>query len=92
VQLLKIHGANLYSGVLPEVRLAGQPVEVLDAQPASVLVRPLAVHDEGQLEVFTDGHRATGWFRIRAANGSPRGTAANSSGATGGTGGNGAAP
>src|SRR5262245_9808905 len=51
-KLLRIRGANLYSGVMPEVRLAGQPVEVLDAQPTSVLVRPLAIHDEGQVEVF----------------------------------------
>lgn len=69
VRLLRIHGANLYSGVMPEVRLAGQPVEVIDAQPHAVLVRPLAAHDEGQIEVFTDGQRATGWFRIERASG-----------------------
>ncbi|MFT3696808.1 MAG: hypothetical protein QM831_26945 [Kofleriaceae bacterium] len=63
-RLLRIRGANLYSGVVPEVRLAGQPVEVIDAQPHAVLVRPLAIHDEGQIEVLTDGQRATGWFRI----------------------------
>jgi hypothetical protein len=67
--LLRIRGANLYSGVIPEVRLAGQPVEVLEAQAHSVLVRPLAVHDEGQIEVFTDGQRATGWFRLEHATG-----------------------
>ena len=67
VRLLRINGANLYSGVIPEVRLAGQPVEVIDAQPHSVLVRPLAVHDEGQIEVFAAGQRATGWSRLPAA-------------------------
>ena len=63
-RLLRIHGANLYSGVTPEVRLAGEPVEVIEATPRSVLVRPLAVQDEGQVEVFADGQRATGWFRM----------------------------
>jgi hypothetical protein len=86
VRLLKIHGANLYSGVTPEVRLAGQPVEVLDARPNAVLVRPLAIHDEGQVEVFTDGQRATGWFRLGGAPG------ANGAGSAGGSGTNGAAP
>jgi hypothetical protein len=68
-RLLKIHGANLSSGVAPEVRLAGQPVEVLEATPRTVLVRPLAVHDEGPIEVLADGQRATGWFRLGSANG-----------------------
>jgi hypothetical protein len=86
VRLLKIRGANLYSGVLPEVRLAGQPVEVLEAQPTAVLVRPLAVHDEGQLEVFADGHRATGWFRLGGA------AAPNGAGSANGASANGAAP
>jgi hypothetical protein len=80
-RLLRIHGANLYSGVTPEVKLAGQPVEVIEATPRSVLVRPLAIHDEGQVEVFADGHRATGWFRLGkqtngvASNGVPPGGA-----------------
>jgi len=88
VRLLKIRGANLYSGVLPEVRLAGQPVEVLDAQPNALLVRPLAIHDEGQVEVFADGHRATGWFRL---GGAPGTNGANGAGSAGGST-NGAAP
>jgi len=70
-RLLRIRGANLYSGVMPEVRLAGQPVEVIDAQPHAVLVRPLSIHDEGQIEVFADGQRATGWFRLDGAAASP---------------------
>jgi hypothetical protein len=68
-RLLRIRGANLYSGVTPEVRLAGDPVEVLEATPHAVLVRPLAVHEEGQMEVFADGQRVTSWFRM---GGSPR--------------------
>lgn len=61
---LKIYGANLTDGVMPEVRLAGEPVEVLEAKPNQLLVRPLEHHDEGQVEVFTGGERATGFFRI----------------------------
>jgi hypothetical protein len=75
VRLLKIRGANLYSGVLPEVRLAGAPVEVVEAHPHVVVVRPLAIHDEGQIEVFTDGQRATGWFRIERPSGAGSATA-----------------
>ena len=98
-RLLRIRGANLYSGVMPEVRLAGQPVEVLDAKPTAVLVRPLAVHDEGQVEVLTDGHRATGWFRLgphpNGAFGNPGGSAGGGAGSNGNAGGgspNGAPP
>jgi hypothetical protein len=80
-KLLRIRGANLYSGVMPEVRLAGQPVEVVDAQPHAVLVRPLAVHDEGQIEVFTDGQRATGWFRLGTSGSGSAGTAPAPNGA-----------
>jgi len=74
-RLLRIRGANLYSGVIPEVRLAGHPVEVIEAHPHMVLVRPLAVHDEGQIEVFTDGQRATGWFRLGSTHASGSGSA-----------------
>lgn len=65
--LLKILGANLTNGVMPEVKLAGDPVEVVDATPRQLLVRPLARHDEGQIEVFTDGERVTGYFRMGGA-------------------------
>ena len=63
-RVLRIRGANLTSGSAPEVHLAGQPVEVLESSPNQILVRPLAVHDEGQVEVFTNGQRVTGWFRL----------------------------
>lgn len=62
--VLKIHGANLTNGVTPEVKLAGDIVEVLEASPRTLTVRPRDSHDEGQIEVFTDGHRATGYFRL----------------------------
>jgi hypothetical protein len=70
-RLLRIHGANLTTGGTPEVRLAGHPVEVLEATPRTLLVRPLAFHDEGQVEVFADGQRATGWFRLGGASVAP---------------------
>jgi hypothetical protein len=63
-QLLRIRGANLSDGVTPEVRLAGDPVEVVHANPSSLLVRPRDTHTEGPVEVFVGPHRATGYFRI----------------------------
>lgn len=62
--LVHIFGANLYDGVTPEVRFCGEPVEVLEAQPRELLVRPRAHHDEGQVEVRVGGLRCTGYFRI----------------------------
>jgi len=62
--LLAIHGANLVNGSPPEVRLAGSPVEVLEAKPSKLLVRPSAHHTEGQIEVLAGGKRATGFFRL----------------------------
>ena len=63
-QLLRIRGSNLTDGVTPEVRLAGDPVEVVQANPGHLLVRPQENHTEGQVEVFVGPHRATGFFRI----------------------------
>jgi hypothetical protein len=62
--LLRIKGANLTDGVTPEVRLAGHPVEVLEATPRQLLVRPLSFHRDGQVEVFTAGQRVTGFFDL----------------------------
>jgi hypothetical protein len=62
--LLAIRGANLALGGSPEVHLAGAPVEVLEFSPTRVLVRPGAQHTEGQIEVFSGGKRATGFFRL----------------------------
>jgi hypothetical protein len=62
--LVRIHGANLTDGVDTEVRLAGEPVEVLEARPHQLLVRPLDHHESGQIEVVTGGERATGFFRL----------------------------
>lgn len=63
-RLLRVQGANLSDGVTPEVRLAGEAVEVLDAQPHELLLQPLEHQREGQIEVLTSGQRATGFFRV----------------------------
>jgi hypothetical protein len=63
-QVLRIRGTNLTDGVVPEVRLAGDPVEVVHASPGQLLVRPQEHHSEGQVEVFVGPQRATGFFRI----------------------------
>lgn len=62
--LLRIYGANLSDGAGTAVRLAGEPVEVIEARPQEVLVRPCAHHEHGQVEVFVGDHCATGYFRL----------------------------
>lgn len=62
--LLRIHGANLHDGLQTEVRLAGEPVEIVEAAPHQILVRPLEHHRTGQVEVLTAGERATGHFTL----------------------------
>jgi hypothetical protein len=62
--LLAIQGANLANGTAPEVRLAGAPVEVVEWKPHRILVRPQTQHTEGQIEVFTGGQRAVGFFHL----------------------------
>ena len=62
--LIRIHGANLTDGVDTEVKLAGEPVEVVEAKPHMLVVRPMDHHASGQIEVMTGGDRATGFFRI----------------------------
>lgn len=63
-RFLRIHGANLTDGISTEVRLAGEPVEVVESRPNMVLVRPLSHHEEGAIEVHVNGQRASGWFRM----------------------------
>ena len=63
--LLRIHGANLHDAIAgTEVRMAGEPVEVVESSQSQLLVRPLEHHRQGQLEVQVAGERATGFFRI----------------------------
>jgi hypothetical protein len=65
--LLRIHGANLHDGLETEVRLAGEPVEIVEAAAHQLLVRPLEHQRSGQIEVFTAGERATGFYRLPGA-------------------------
>ena len=67
--LLRIQGVNLSDGSTPEVRLAGELVEVLEVKPQQLVVRPRGHHDEGPIEVRVGGDRATGWFRMATGNG-----------------------
>jgi hypothetical protein len=62
--LLRIRGQNLSDGIDTEVKLAGEPVEVVEARADQLLVRPLEHHQSGQIEVVTGGDRATGFFRM----------------------------
>jgi hypothetical protein len=66
-RLLKVHGVNLSDGALPEVRLSGEPVEVLEASAGQLLVRPLSHHVEGPIEVFVTGERALGFYDVGEA-------------------------
>ncbi|HVI36877.1 MAG TPA: IPT/TIG domain-containing protein [Gaiellales bacterium] len=67
--LLRIQGVNLSDGgSIPEVRLAGELVEVLEVKPQQLVVRPRGNQDEGPIEVRVGGDRATGWFRIAGGN------------------------
>ena len=62
--LLRIRGANLAGGARPKVRLSGEPVEVLEAKPHELLVRPMSHHREGVLEVDTPEGTAEGFFDL----------------------------
>ncbi|XXF81320.1 hypothetical protein P2318_16635 [Myxococcaceae bacterium GXIMD 01537] len=63
--LLRIRGANLSDGIPPEVKLSGEPVEVLEASSNMLLVRPRGHHKEGQVEVVIGAaQRATGFYRL----------------------------
>lgn len=62
--LLRIQGANLTNGARPRVRLQGEAVEVIEAKPHEVLVRPMSHHTEGELEVEVGDRSATGFFEL----------------------------
>lgn len=62
--LLRIYGANLTNGSGTSVLMDGEPVEVVQARPQEVLVRPLAHHQHGPLEITVGDQSATGYFRL----------------------------
>jgi len=61
-RLLRVFGVNLSDGGVPEVRLSGEPVPVIEASAGELLVRPFAHHVDGPIEVFVTGERATGFY------------------------------
>jgi hypothetical protein len=58
---------NLSDGGVPEVRLSGEPVPVIEASAGELLVRPLAHHVDGPIEVIVTGERATGFYDVGPA-------------------------
>jgi hypothetical protein len=65
--LLRIRGANLTNGTTPRVFVSGEAVEVLEAHPNELLVRPLEHHHEGDLEVVVGEERAAGFYELPKA-------------------------
>ena len=63
-RFLRVRGVNLSDGATPEVRLSGEPVEVVESSPGELLVRPLSHHVEGPIEVFVTGERALGFYDV----------------------------
>ena len=63
-RLLHIEGANLSDGFSTEVKLKGEPVEIIESSPLELVVRPLEHHSEGQIEVHVGNDCAKGYFRL----------------------------
>lgn len=63
-RLLRIRGANLTNGENPRVLMSGEPVEVLEATPGALMVRPMSHHSEGEVEVQVGRDAARGFFRL----------------------------
>lgn len=63
-RLLRIQGANLTNGERPRVRLQGEAVEVLEARPHELLVRPMPHHKTGEVEVLVGALSAHGFFEV----------------------------
>lgn len=63
VRVLRLLGANLSGNGPTRVRLCGEPVEVLSAQPSEVVVRPAQHHREGPIELVVDGEACESWLR-----------------------------
>ncbi|MDD9932731.1 MAG: hypothetical protein OXT09_03970 [Myxococcales bacterium] len=69
--LLRIQGANLTDGLETDVRVGGEPVEVVSAEAKELLVRPMSHQREGRFEVVVKGERASGFFRMPQVNAAP---------------------
>jgi hypothetical protein len=62
--LLRIRGANLSKGDVPEVYISGDRVEVLEASSNELLVRPMSHHTEGELAVHVGDEKALGFYEL----------------------------
>ncbi len=71
--LVRLYGANLSDGNHPEVRLNGEAMEVVESRPHRLVVRPMAHHRDGPVEVYCAAGRASGFMRLPA---SPAGASA----------------
>jgi hypothetical protein len=71
-KLLRIRGANLSAADPPEVRLNGERVEVMEARPNELLVRPMSHHREGELEIRVGEARAQGFYDLVDDENAPR--------------------
>jgi len=64
--LMRIRGRNLRQGALPTVMIAGEPVSVVRAEPAEVVIAPQSHQFAGELSVTTaPGEVATAEFDLR---------------------------
>lgn len=66
-RLLRLLGANLTGQSPPRVSLCGEPVDVLEARPDELVVRPAPHQREGRIEIVVDGERLEGWYRPEPA-------------------------
>jgi hypothetical protein len=62
--LVRLYGANLSDGSHPEVRLNGEAMEVVESRPHRLVVRPMAHHRDGPVEVLCAAGRASGFMRL----------------------------
>lgn len=65
--VLRIRGLNLGRDARPEVRIAGEPANVLHASDRELVVRPLSADHGGDIEVLTPGGTVTARYEGAAA-------------------------
>ena len=63
-RLLRVRGVNLSGDDVPEVRLSGEKVDVIEASPGELLVRPLSHHVEGAIEITVGAGTAKGFYEL----------------------------
>jgi hypothetical protein len=65
--VLCLRGVNLADDGGARVHLDGEPVEVLQASPSELVVRPRSHHREGRLDVFAQGQQVSSPYRLSRA-------------------------